>query len=525
MAMWTSALALLLAPGALGYNALLSGPRGARGAPLAVRHARASTSVMQYDDYNDYDDGYNNRGRSDTYARDPNDNAEVDVAAVEQLIAERTECRRDRDFDSADRIRDQLRSDYSVTIYDRDMMWFVQSDRGGYNRGGGGGYGRGGGGGYNRRANYERDPNDNAEVDVARVEQLVAERADCRSDRDFTSADAIRDELRNVHSVTVSDRDMTWSVGDSYSYNKPRFQSQPRDFGPEGHDYTFVPAAEEGEEEAEGLDDALLEKINGILADRLNAKFARRFDEADAARETLEGMGVKVQDKAREWRYRPFVMPDYGPLGHDYTRAEDDAKEIDDATLEKINALIAQRLEAKLRTTYAEADQCKDELAETYNVFINDRLKGWRADGGVFPTHQRIEGDGDKDLGEAGMDEAAVTEMLKKRALARKEGDYEEADAIKKNLREQLNVALDDKQGTWRVVKLSGGYYRIGPKVDPETADAVHEKLERLAVCQAEDNEEESASIMSALKDMDISIDSRLSTWRKGARERRGRGS
>ena len=366
MAMWASALTLLLAPGALAYSALLGGPRGARGAPLALRHARASTSVMQYDDYNDYDDGYNSRGRTDTYERDPNDNAEVDVAAVEQLIAERTECRRDRDFDSADRIRDQLRTDYSVTVYDRDMMWFVQSDRGGYSRGGGG-YGRGGGG-FNRRANYERDPNDNAEVDVARVEQLVSERADCRSDRDFTSADAIRDELRSVHGVTVSDREMTWCVGNSYSYSKPRYQSQPRDFGPLGHDYTFIPAADEGEEEAEGLDDELTEKINGILAERLAAKFARRFDEADAAREKLEEMGVKVQDKAREWRYRPFVMPDYGPLGHDYRRAEDDAKEIDEASLEKINALLAQRLEAKLRTTYAEADRCKDELAETYNV-------------------------------------------------------------------------------------------------------------------------------------------------------------
>ena len=75
-------------------------------------------------------------------------------------------------------------------------------------------------------------------------------------------------------------------------------------------------------------------------------------------------------------------------------------------------------------------------------MFVNDRLKGWRADGGVFPTHMRIEGDGDKDLGEAGIDEGAVTEMLKKRAIARKDGDYEEADAIKKNLREQVRVRL-----------------------------------------------------------------------------------
>ena len=57
-----------------------------------------------------------------------------------------------------------------------------------------------------------------------------------------------------------------------------------------------------------------------------------------------------------------------------------------------------------------------------------------------------------------------------------------------------------------------------------ETAKVVHEKLERLAVCQEEENEEEIDSIRAELKEMDISVDSRLCTWRKGARERRGRG-
>ena len=58
---------------------------------------------------------------------------------------------------------------------------------------------------------------------------------------------------------------------------------------------------------------------------------------------------MSVYDREREWRYAPFVMPDFGELGHDYARAADDAAELDDAALGAINALIARRLEAKLR--------------------------------------------------------------------------------------------------------------------------------------------------------------------------------
>ena len=44
---------------------------------------------------------------------------------------------------------------------------------------------------------------------------------------------------------------------------------------------------------------------------------------------------------------------------------------------------------------HAQADRCLAELRDDYGVFVNDKLKGWRADGGIFPTHARVEGDGD----------------------------------------------------------------------------------------------------------------------------------
>ena len=67
------------------------------------------------------------------YVRREGDNADVDVAAVEALIAERTQLRRQRDFSAADLVRDRLTVEYGVTVYDRDSEWFVG---GGFSRGG-----------------------------------------------------------------------------------------------------------------------------------------------------------------------------------------------------------------------------------------------------------------------------------------------------------------------------------------------------------------------------------------------------
>ena len=117
-----------------------------------------------------------------------------------------------------------------------------------------------------------------------------------------------------------------------------------------------------------------------------------RPPQADSLLSQLGGMGVSLRDREKTWTCRP--PKDFGPLGHDYERAADDDTPFDEATLAKINELLAQRLQAKLTRAFDEADGCMDEL-QAIGVFVNDKLRGWRADGGAFPTHARIEGDGD----------------------------------------------------------------------------------------------------------------------------------
>lgn len=78
-------------------------------------------------------------------------------------------------------------------------------------RGGGGRGGRGGGRGNFNRGNYgggvghdyQRDPNDFGSVDERVVNDLLSQRLQFRKRKMFDEADDIRDELLNVHGVTM----------------------------------------------------------------------------------------------------------------------------------------------------------------------------------------------------------------------------------------------------------------------------------------------------------------------------------
>ena len=118
---------------------------------------------------------------------------------------------------------------------------------------------------------------------------------------------------------------------------------------------------------------------------------------------------------------------------------------------------------------YKVADELHEEL-KALGVFVNEKVRGWRADGKAFPTHVRVPGDGDDDVAlAAALDEPMIGQLLEQRALHRKEGEYDEADELVRQLLEEFSVVLDDKKGTWRLVVRRGGYYHVGPEVDEFT--------------------------------------------------------
>ncbi|KAJ1624259.1 hypothetical protein T492DRAFT_1048473 [Pavlovales sp. CCMP2436] len=323
-------------------------------------------------------------------------------------------------------------------------------------------YGTGTRDGYvaRRPQEYQRALGDQAEINVAAVTLLVGERSALRAARDFDGADAVRAELKNM-GVTVFDKDLTWFVGspsdaatgDRGGYDERGARRAPLDFGPLGHDYTRSSTC------MAPLSTAQIETVNVLLAARLDAKISRDFDEADAAYAKIKEIGVTVFDKQKTWfvgshsdapRDRGDTQifrgerRNFGPLGHDYTRADNDVSPMMEAQVKAVNALLASRLAAKMSRDFDGADADLRELKEVHRVFVNDKLKGWRADGLAFPTHARVPGDDDVQV-----DEAYVQDILRQRSLAKKEQDYDTADALAQQLKDELNVWTDDKRGTW----------------------------------------------------------------------------
>ena len=177
----------------------------------------------------------------------------------------------------------------------------------------------------------------------------------------------------------------------------------------------------------------------------------------------------------------------------------------------------------ELRPLLRQADGCLAELKEL-GVFVNDRLKGWRADGGIFPTHERTEGDGDATPAGAGVDEAAVLALIARRAEAKKDKDYDQADELVETLLDEHAVVLDDKRGTWRVVRLTSGFYRVGPRPDAATAAAVEEALAGIAAAVEDKTEYVAEELLERLeREHGVSVDEELRTWRVARVDRRGR--
>eukprot|EP00746_Dinoflagellata_sp_MGD_P072350 gnl/MRDRNA2_/MRDRNA2_29370_c0_seq1.p1 gnl/MRDRNA2_/MRDRNA2_29370_c0~~gnl/MRDRNA2_/MRDRNA2_29370_c0_seq1.p1 ORF type:complete len:153 (+),score=30.52 gnl/MRDRNA2_/MRDRNA2_29370_c0_seq1:102-560(+) len=74
----------------------------------------------------------------------------ADEAKIQDMVDERQQCRRDRDFDKADRIRDELR-DMGVRVDDTELTWEGPNRMRGKIANGKGGGGGGKGGGKERR--------------------------------------------------------------------------------------------------------------------------------------------------------------------------------------------------------------------------------------------------------------------------------------------------------------------------------------------------------------------------------------
>jgi cysteinyl-tRNA synthetase len=354
---------------------------------------------------------------------------------------------------------------------------------------------RGGADGFSAAGShdYERDTSrDSSSVDLETVNSLIAARLQARKTGQFEEADGIRDDLLKIHGVSVWDREKTWRSGCSESGSGMRRSGgreqssgrgdrggrrtrEPKDFGPLGHDYT-------ASSDAGPVSSAITEdEIHALLAERLQYKMSRQFQDADRVQEQLLSNGVYVHDARKEWRADGVMFGDYANEGgkpsrergsrsdrnRPYAQSEySDGEVLTSEQLQSIENLLSRRSGAKQTRNYRVADDIRDELKNDFNVFIEDRLRQWSV-GGDFGPDQPGFDDMNRSYTISAhsqpvtpADEALIITELEKRSEAKKSRDFETADAIRDNLMDNFNVAVNDRLREWSI----GGEFGLPSK-------------------------------------------------------------
>jgi len=378
-------------------------------------------------------------------------------------------------------------------------------------------------GGYNNsnrghgNAPYSRDTSrDNSNVDERAVMQLIAQRTDARRSGDFPAADAIRERLMSEFQVGVDDPGGTWRTGVSSSGSGRKFIGRPRrdddrgrgrsrddyggggrggrgvvggrgrgrgrggrggrggrDLGPNGHDYR--PSADQGPNTSPYTEI----EIHRLIAQRLQAKFARNFQEADDIQGTLAEGGVYVHDKRKEWRADGVhIVNSVSTYGKSPYSEEDGSSNDDDALISK---LVDERQKCKMMRQYDKADTIRDGLLDRYNVVVDDRAKQWSV-GGDFGPEANEQRDAFNEFANrdylqskssaimSNEDIDHIQERVNVRTRAKKDRDFATADEIRDVLSNEYDVTILDKHKLWSVggifeetgQKPPGVYVRVG---------------------------------------------------------------
>ena len=365
---------------------------------------------------------------------------------------------------------------------------------------------------YNQ--DYQRDTSRDASPIPAEtmpiIENLLASRLEYRKKRMFDEADGVRDELLNVHGVTVWDKDKTWSTGSgggggggrgerSARFND-RFDGRGRGrgrgaergerggrgrggqggarrenkFNEHGHDYSQVGGPIDPSSCTLSESD-----IHDKIRSRMECKFARDFNTADRIEYELRQAGVLVHDGFKEWRADGEIDDESsswggrrGGRGGDERRGSGrfgggpkppkvyyqrgPGKDLSADEIEKINSLVAERSEAKSTMDYDRADVIFDQLTNDYNVNIDDKSGEWAL------LHEEYQ----LNINESSFvpDEkvqAMIGKKLGDRILARKARNFDLADDIRDELLNEYVVEVDDRAKEWMVVSPRGGQWSL----------------------------------------------------------------
>ena len=321
---------------------------------------------------------------------------------IQSLVGQRAKAKAERLFWKADEIRDTLRDDYDVWIDDRNQEWSV-----------GGDFGR-----KNDRSfeSFSMAPESERPEDHDEIQRLVEARDTARAERDFDTADQIRDDLMD-RNIVIDDKRRLWAVG---GFSRPRIE------------YSIAPGSPRPDN---------FEDIQNLVQRRSQARSERNFDEADDIRNELLEFDVVINDRARQWsvggadRSKGFDSAFTRVGGGDVSEEDEDT----------ILSLLDQRDEYKRDRKFKSADRIRDQLREEFYVGIDDRNREWHLVNAGY-VKSAASAPVSEDV------EAIIQGKIDERAQAKLDKDYDTADGIRDELVNEYSVSVDDRTKQWRVV-------------------------------------------------------------------------
>ncbi len=421
------------------------------------------------------------------------------IAPSQTTTTTTTSCKAslDEEFETAFNKKDDFYADYEPSKYetnnDNGSNYGYDNDRparssrsgrggrGGRGRGrsSGGGRGRGGGrrssgddssrkpkeylgpNGHDYQLSSDSGPN-NSKYDESSIHALLAERLQAKFARDFRTADAIQMELIDA-GVFVHDGMKEWRAdGIPYgSFNGGGSgRNNPRSL--DGQQYTKSPHSDDVV-----IDDVVNnELITKLVKERTKFKMMRQYDKADAVREGLRTkFNVLIDDRLKQWS----VGGDFGEennaqreladkfANRGYIKSASSLSLEDEEEEAYIQFHVEARVQAKKDRNFETADKIRLDLAQRFDVMINDKMKLWSI-GGVF---EELGGKMGKPRGVytrrgalgdlSPEDEDTVTKMITDRYHAKKQKAFDVADEIRDELMSKYNVKIDDRSNEWRV--------------------------------------------------------------------------
>jgi len=255
-------------------------------------------------------------------------------------VSKRESARFARDFDSADKLREQL-SRLGITLDDQNKVWRSTDGRSGpitaVN--------------ISELKAQTAAKSGAANLPDDEIDRLVKEREQARFTSDYKTADKLRDQLEK-HGVHLDTKENKWQAADGRS-------------GPIGP--VNISAAHAQKAARAGAPKLPVEEIEKILVQREQARARRDYKTADVLREQLEKHGVYLDSNSNKWH-----SPADGRSGAIVMSSFSD---------EKVGEILASRQAARLRHDYKTADRLRDQLNEQC-VSVDDKKNRWDASDG-----------------------------------------------------------------------------------------------------------------------------------------------